>query len=116
MYRKFKIITWCCITSALFVKVLFFYFPALVSIYYFSAWFVQFHPKEEAASALYVLSLGLSFSLILVFFKYTSDYICVFVQRCPCPPLVRSLENEDSEAETGLKSQEDRDDVEAKIE
>ena len=40
----------------------------------------------------------------------------VVVQECPCPTSVRSPENEDSEAETGLKSQEDSDSVEAKSE
>jgi len=38
------------------------------------------------------------------------------VRSCPCPPIVRSPENEGSEAETGLKSQEDSDSVEAKSE
>jgi len=38
------------------------------------------------------------------------------VQECPCPTTVRSPENEDSEVETGLKSQEDSDSVEAKSE
>jgi len=33
-----------------------------------------------------------------------------------CPPIVRSPENEDSEAETGLKFQEDSDNVEANSE
>ena len=35
---------------------------------------------------------------------------------CPCPDTVRSPENEDSKAETGLKSQEDGDSVAAKNE
>ena len=38
------------------------------------------------------------------------------VQPCSCPTIVRSPENEDSEVETGLKSQEDSDSVEAKSE
>jgi len=40
----------------------------------------------------------------------------VVVQECPCPASVRSQENEDSGAETGLKFQEDSDSVEAKSE
>jgi len=40
----------------------------------------------------------------------------VVVQESPCPTTVRSPENEDSEVETGLKSQEDSDSVEAKSE
>jgi len=35
---------------------------------------------------------------------------------CPCPATVRNPENEDSEAETGLKSQEDSDSVDVKSE
>jgi len=38
------------------------------------------------------------------------------VQSCPCPTIVRSPENEDSEAKTDLKSHEDGDSVEAKSE
>jgi len=45
-----------------------------------------------------------------------TEFIPENVQVCACPTNVRSPENEDSEAETGLKSQEEDDRVEAKSE
>ena len=51
--------------------------------------------------------------------QYDNQMFCarpVPVSACPCPDSVHSRENEESEAETGLKSQEDGDNVEAKSE
>ena len=72
--------------------------------------------------ALGILMIVVSFLAMFCIFKRIYDLYSracpssPSVRSCPCPVSVRNPKNEDSEAETGLKSQEDSDSVEAKSE